>query len=380
MSRNIIDEQKSASIKAVFERDLDDLIEDAVKVICQYDRASASLIQRRLSIGYARAARIIDQLEAIGAIGSSEGSEPREVLIKNPEEAKHIKRKEEKVYEEPELKYKAPKLSIIKTPKKNPWKYSFSEITKKLGENEARTFPLGFDESKKLILGNLKELGNIIITGNIWSNKEFFLDTIMTSLIVKNSPRAIRLVLIDESRYLNYYDNLQHLLSPVIYDLDKAVSAIRWAISEESRRLKLLSEWNMRKVEDSIMGDFELFPDILLVINQVENLFNVYKDETVSGIKQLTMNGGRAGIHLILTSNRLTVKEIPAEIQSDIPNRVFFRLTTKQDAGSGNIAGVDKLEAGEAIYLKEGTQTKLNAIFTSEENVKDVVKEIVSQK
>jgi DNA segregation ATPase FtsK/SpoIIIE-like protein len=380
MSRNIVDEQKAEAVKSVFESDLDDLIEDAVKVVCQYDRASASLIQRRLAIGYARAARIIDQLEALGVIRSSEGSEPREVLIKNPEEVKHIKRKDEKIYEEPELKYKAPKLSVINKPKQTPWKYSLSDITKKLGENEARTFPLGFDESRKLILGDLKELGSLIITGNIWSNKEVFLDTLLTSLIVKNSPRAIRLVLIDESRYLNYYDNLQHLLSPVIYSLDKAISAIRWAISEESRRLKLLSEWNMRNVEDSVMGDYELFPDILVVINQVENLFNVYKDETVSGIKQLTMNGQRAGIHLVLTTNRLTVKEIPAEIQSDIPNRVFFRLTTKQDVGSSNISGVDKLEAGEAIYLKEGTQTKLNTIFTSEENVKDVVKEIVSQK
>jgi DNA segregation ATPase FtsK/SpoIIIE-like protein len=200
MSRNIVDEQKAEALQSVFESDLDDLIEDAVKVVCQYDRASASLIQRRLSIGYARAARIMDQLEAMGVIGSSEGSEPREVLITNPDEVKQIKRKEKKVYEEPQLKYKAPKLSVINKPKQNPWKYSLSDITKKLGENEAMAFPLGFDESKKLILGNLKELGSLIITGNIWSNKEFFLDTLLTSLILKNSPRAIRLVLIDESR------------------------------------------------------------------------------------------------------------------------------------------------------------------------------------
>ena len=68
------------------DEELDELFRSAVEVICQYDRASASLLQRRLSIGYARAARIIDQLEAVGAIGPSEGSKPRDVLIQSPEE------------------------------------------------------------------------------------------------------------------------------------------------------------------------------------------------------------------------------------------------------------------------------------------------------
>ncbi len=64
----------------------DELFEDAVRTVCRYDRASASLLQRRLKVGYARAARIIDQLERAGIVGPAEGSKPREVLIKNPEE------------------------------------------------------------------------------------------------------------------------------------------------------------------------------------------------------------------------------------------------------------------------------------------------------
>lgn len=71
---------------AGIDEELDDLFKEAVGVVCQYDRASASLLQRRLSIGYARAARIIDQLEATGVVGPADGSKPREVLIQNPEE------------------------------------------------------------------------------------------------------------------------------------------------------------------------------------------------------------------------------------------------------------------------------------------------------
>jgi S-DNA-T family DNA segregation ATPase FtsK/SpoIIIE len=65
----------------------DELFDEALRTVCQYDRASASLLQRRLSIGYARAARILDQLEAAGVVGQAEGSKPRDVLIRSPEEA-----------------------------------------------------------------------------------------------------------------------------------------------------------------------------------------------------------------------------------------------------------------------------------------------------
>jgi S-DNA-T family DNA segregation ATPase FtsK/SpoIIIE len=71
---------------AGLDQELDELFKDAVEVVCQYDRASASLLQRRLSIGYARAARVIDQLQSAGVVGPPDGSKPREVLIKNPED------------------------------------------------------------------------------------------------------------------------------------------------------------------------------------------------------------------------------------------------------------------------------------------------------
>lgn len=71
---------------AGLDQELDELFKDAVEVVCQYDRASASLLQRRLSIGYARAARVIDQLQSVGVVGPPDGSKPREVLIKNPED------------------------------------------------------------------------------------------------------------------------------------------------------------------------------------------------------------------------------------------------------------------------------------------------------
>lgn len=380
MPRDITRENKSQAWNFLDEDGLDELFDAAAKEIIKYDRASASLIQRRLSIGYARAARLMDQLEASGVVGPAEGSEPREVLIKNADNIKHFKHKEKEVYFEPELKYKAPDLSIIHKPKQNPWKYSLADITDKLGKNETLTFPLGLDENKKLILGNLKKLGSLIVSGNIWSNKEVFLDTLLTSLILKNSPKSLRFILVDESRYLNFYDSLQHLLTSVINDLEKSISAIRWTISEQERRLKLFSEAKVRNIEDYNAISKNKLPDILFVINQTENLFDLCKDESVSEIKQLTLKGQKAGIHLVFTSNRLTVKEIPTEIQSDIPSKILFHLTLKNDTGLLKVSGIEALKAGEAIFICEGKSQKLETVYTSEENVKDVVKDIISQK
>ncbi len=239
---------------------------------------------------------------------------------------------------------------------------------------------LGFNKTNNLILGDLKELGSLIIAGNIWSNKEGFLDTLLTSLILKNSPKSIRLILVDESRYLNFYDSLQHELTPVINDLEKSVSAIRWTIYEQSRRLKIFSESKVRNIEDYNAISKIKLPNILFVINQIENLFSLYRDESVDGIKQLTLNGQKVGIHLVFTSNRLTVKEIPAEIQADIPCKILFRMTSNNDAGQLKGVGVEKLEPGQIIFINEGKSETLETVYTSEGSVKGVVREIISQK
>lgn len=393
MPRNILNELQAKKFVSLDGDELDELFKDAAEVVIQYDRASASLIQRRLSIGYARAARLIDQLESAGILGPADGARPREVLLTSTKNLK-IKRGEqekEEIQEQP-LKYNQPKLSIIQKPKENPWKYSlFDAFNDKSFKNMKKySFPVGFTDDKKLVTADLDDIKHLIIGGYSLSQKEVMLDTILTSLLVKESPRDLRLILIDSTRYLNFYNNLPHLLSPVINDMDKSISAFRWLMSEADRRLKNLSIVGKRDVESfnsdppsvetSDITEFVSetnMPHILLVINQIEDCTLFSPLEVEDALSRILMLAPRCGVHVIFTANHLTKQFVPTGIQSEIPNRLLFRFTSHNDAGSGKVTEVEKLQPGKALYESDNNPTKLDVIYTSDENIKNVVKEII---
>ena len=158
--------------------DLDDNFKEAVEVIVQYDRASPALLQRRLAIGYARAARLMDQLETAGAVGPRDGAKPREVLIRSYNEimgkgAGETKGNTDDPFEVPS-NYKVPKgLSLSKGDKIFQGEYLSDVVNSRLLKETKVGFPipLGFDEKGKLYIESLLNVKNLIITGNTLSQK-----------------------------------------------------------------------------------------------------------------------------------------------------------------------------------------------------------------
>src|SRR5687768_2015883 len=166
-------------IAGISSEEIDDNFKQAVEVVVHYDRASASLLQRRLSIGYARAARLLDQLEAAGVLSSAEGSAPREVLIKSADEilgdnwAKPEKKDE--WTPEPTPNYKVP--SGVKLSKTDdiPWGIQFAEAFNDFQDSKIEfPIPVGFNGEGKLKLESLLDVNNLIIAGNTLSQKENF--------------------------------------------------------------------------------------------------------------------------------------------------------------------------------------------------------------
>ncbi|MFC1711183.1 DNA translocase FtsK [Patescibacteria group bacterium] len=380
MIRNITDEHKSKAGRIFGEDELDELFEEAVKIVTQYDRASASLIQRRLSIGYARAARLLDQLETSGIIGPADGSKPREVLIKNPADMKNIKRQKKNEYQAPILKYTKPKIGIIKKPKKNPWKKSLYDIVndssyKKLG---SYCFPLGYS-NEKLIYKNLSNFSHLSITGNASSNKEFLLDTIITSLILKLSHEDLKLVLIDTTKYLSFYKGIPHLLTPLISEAENSISALQWSCAEMNRRFNLFTGAKVRDIDGFNKTDKrQRLPRILIIINHFEEIFFFATAETGCLATRLASLGQKAGIHFILTSDRLTRAEVPIALQSNITNKIFFRLTSRSDLGLTKVGGTGSLDTGETLMLSESDNipVKFDAVYTSDKSIKKIVQAI----
>jgi len=364
----------------------DPLFEEAVRQVCRFDRASSSLLQRRLQIGYARAARLIDDLEMAGVVESSDGSSARKVLIRSAKEfLENIgvePKKEEIVSPETYPHYEIPKTSLIKKPMENPWKKSLFQAVSDPAFKKADglSFPLGFTDKGELLIKNLSEIQHLAIGGNAMSQKEVMLDTILTSLLLKEKPTNLKLILVDSRRYLNYYQNLPHLLTPVINDSDKTVSALEWLKYEQDRRLKLFAESQKR----DLLGYKKLFPwklpHILLVINNISDSLLYSPVQTEDCLTQVLRLAPRTGIHVVFTANLLATSSVPNLIQSEIPSKLFFRYISYIDAGPQKVKEVESLGKGETIFVSEDAPQKLDSIYTSEEDVKAVVKAATASK
>lgn len=359
----------------------DILFQDAVKIIIQYDKASPSLLQRRLSIGYARAARLMDQLEQAGVIGEQDGAKPRNVLIKSIEELGIIEKRNELLSQHPDVienieNYKIPinlKLSKLDNPK---WGRQFADVVGSKVFKAAKdtlSVPIGIDDKDKLNIESLLELNNLIVVGNTLSQKETFVDTFLLSLLLRKSPVDLRFILTDTTHYLDLYNGIPHLLTPVINSYDKNITALRWASAEMDRRLKLFGQAGVRNISSfNEMAGSEALPRIVTVTIQ-----NFYEEDIIDYLTLLTGNSAKVGIHNLVMSDRTNEKGLPNSIKNNIPARVAFRVTSASESRAVAIAGAETLEPGEIIYKPNfGSQEKLKAIYTPEVNVNEIIKAV----
>ncbi len=306
--------------------DTDDLLEEAVNTVIQYDRASASLLQRRLSIGYARAARLMDQLQSAGVLSPSDGSsKPRKVLIKT---LKEFKEKNKEVF-------------II-------------EKQKEINESVKKYTPVICDflpeEVKSLnkptdlpyLKTDLENIGNLIVTGNVISNKYEYIKTYLLYLLSKFDLNDARLILNDYGHQLNGFKDIPHLLTDITSDPSKNMSSLRWLNREIDRRIELLNK-NAK----------EVFPAILYI----GNVFDIYNMDLEDIIKRISSIGAYAKIHLILFGDRLG--DFPKPIKDNIPARLEF----------------NKFREPEAVFsFKEKTKITVNELKGSD--IKDYLLKI----
>lgn len=364
----------------------DPLFEDAIKIVTQYDRASASLLQRRLSIGYSRAARLIDQLTTDGIIGEGDRSRPRDVICRSYEEYflkksnPQVKTKQEEendIYEIP--KYELPDFKLLTKPKKLPWGLPLKKVLQDPSFNKPLAIPVGYYNNGEIFTANLSELGNLLIVGNSASNKMVFVDTLLSSLLFNSTPVNLRTIIIDHTHYLDLFQGIPHLLTPIISDLEKAFSALKWSVAEMDRRVKLLSQVEIRTIEKyNEMSGFQALPQIVIVINRVNDLIS-YSPEFADTLKLIVGYGLRSGVSVILISDRLSEKDLPASIKSNISNRVVFSVSNATDSKLADVKSAENLKPDELLFKNSLNPNglKLKAVYTSEDNIKEIVKFII---
>ncbi len=195
-------------------------------------------------------------------------------------------------------------------------------------------FAIGKDISGKPIVGALDKMPHLLVAGQTGSGKSVMINTILTSLLYKNSPSDLKLILVDPKQVeLKPYDDLPHLLAPVITEPEKCISALKWTVAEMERRYKALSEVHKRNIHEyNALKKEEGMPYIVVVIDELADLMMMAARDVEALVVRIAQKARAVGIHLILATQRPSVDVITGLIKANIPARVAFTVSSQVDS------------------------------------------------
>ncbi len=239
-------------------------------------------------------------------------------------------------------------------------------------------FVLGRDVNGEPIFADIDKMPHMLIAGSTGSGKSIMIHSLLISLLYKNSPGTLRLILIDPKRVeLSIYNNLPHLVSPVVTEPKKAVGVFRWAIEEMDRRYELLLGTGSRDIQ-SYNKKFskEPLPYILIAIDELADLMTTYGREIEGFIVRLAQMARATGIHLILSTQRPSVEVVTGLIKANISSRVALQLPSQIDSRTVlDSAGAEKLlGGGDMLFISSefSKPKRIQGAYLSEEEVSKV--------
>ncbi len=265
------------------------------------------------------------------------------------------------------------------------------------------TTALGRGISGKAVFGNLAKMPHCLVAGTTGSGKSVTIHSMITSLLYRNGPDDLKLILIDPKRVeLTLYNNIPHLLTPVITEAKKTILALKWAAKEMDRRYDILETESVRDIESyhtNVFGknpkkiktnsegvktevDADRLPYIVIVIDELADIMTAYPRELESAIVRLAQMSRAVGIHLILSTQRPEVNVITGLIKANIPARVALKVSSQIDSRTIlDAGGAEKLlGAGDMLYSSgEAQPERLQSAFISEPEVKKVVKYLIDE-
>ncbi len=239
------------------------------------------------------------------------------------------------------------------------------------------TLALGKDVSGRPVIVDLKELPHLLIAGTTGSGKTVCINSILVSLLFKSQPNTVKLLLIDPKMVeLSIFNEIPHLLCPVIQDVNKACKALSWMVEEMERRYKTLAQEGVRNIDSFNKKEFRM-PFIVVVIDELADLMLQAKDKMESLILRLAQLARAVGIHLILATQRPSVDVITGVIKANFPARISFRVASKVDSRTVlDFTGADKLLGkGDMLFLKPDMQRPIRCqgSFITDKEIRRVV-------
>ncbi|WP_162973837.1 DNA translocase FtsK [Helicobacter pylori] len=251
------------------------------------------------------------------------------------------------------------------------------------------TLALGKDIVGNPFITDLKKLPHLLIAGTTGSGKSVGVNAMILSLLYKNPPDQLKLVMIDPKMVeFSIYADIPHLLTPIITDPKKAIGALQSVAKEMERRYSLMSEYKVKTIdsynEQAPNNGVEAFPYLIVVIDELADLMMTGGKEAEVPIARIAQMGRASGLHLIVATQRPSVDVVTGLIKTNLPSRVSFRVGTKID--SKVILDTDGAQSllgrGDMLFTPPGTNglVRLHAPFTAEDEIKKIVDFIKAQK
>jgi len=253
------------------------------------------------------------------------------------------------------------------------------------------TLAMGKDINGRIVTADLSSMPHVLIAGSTGSGKSVAINAMIMSLLYRTTPSQVRLILVDPKRVeLGMYEGIPHLFTPIITEPKLAANALRNAVREMERRLKLLASRSVRNIDQynklfegtmpSLFDENEPdepLPYIVIIIDELADLMMLDRANVEESITRLAQMARAVGIHLVLATQRPSVDVITGLIKANIPTRISFRLATKVD--SRTILDTNGAEAllgrGDMLFLPPGTSRlmRLHAPYVSEKETAAVV-------
>jgi S-DNA-T family DNA segregation ATPase FtsK/SpoIIIE len=236
---------------------------------------------------------------------------------------------------------------------------------------------LGKDIDGNPLVADLAKMPHLLVAGSTGSGKSVFINTAICSIVARNTPEQVQMVLVDPKQVeLLPYQDLAHLAYPVATDADSARDALRFVVAEMDRRYRVLSEAGVRNIGEYHQGGGSM-PYMVVVVDELADLMMVAKKEVESSIVRITQLARAAGIHLIVATQRPSVDVITGLIKANMPSRIAFTVASTTDSrvildasGAEFLTGM-----GDGLFTPQGVAKpiRFQGAWIDESQVKEIV-------
>lgn len=260
------------------------------------------------------------------------------------------------------------------------------------------TISMGKDINGRIKVASLETMPHVLIAGSTGSGKSVMINSLVMSILYKATPDDVRMIMVDPKRVeLGMYEGIPHLLTPVITDPRKATIALKNAVLEMERRLRLLAEHGARNIEqfnrkvrqmqeqprdafadrDTASEELKPLPFILILIDELADLMMLEGRNVEESVTRLAQMARAVGMHLVLATQRPSVDVITGLIKANFPSRISFRVATRVDSRTilDSMGAEHLLGKGDMLYLPPGSSrlTRVHGAFVTEAEINGVV-------